>query len=75
MGKVIPINNVTKLNVPVDKVLDAGKDKLKDAILIGYTKDDMEYFACTMSEPQEILWLIERFKYLLLDNASLEDEE
>ena len=73
MGKVIPIDGITLLKIPVDNVLEGGKDKLTDVIILGYTKDDMEYFACTFADYKDVLWLLERYKTLLLNNAEMED--
>lgn len=65
--KVIPLNCITKLGIPVDRVLEAAKGELDSVILIGYDKDGGEYFSSTIADGGEVLWLIERAKKLLLD--------
>ena len=65
-GKVIVLNNVTRLNLPVDRVLEAAKEQLEGVILIGYTKEGEEYFASTYADGGDVLCLIERFKKQLL---------
>ena len=67
MAKVIPLNNVTRLDLPVDRVLEAAKDFLDDVVILGYDKDGMEYFASNMADGGSVLWLLERLKLTLLD--------
>jgi len=67
MGKVIPMNGLTKLDLPIDRVLDDAKGELEGVILIGYDKEGEEYFASTYADGGEILWLIERLKKRLLE--------
>lgn len=66
MGDVIPLNNVTRLDLPVDRVLEAAKGELEGAILLGYTKEGEEYFSSTYADGGMVLWLIERLKQRLL---------
>ncbi len=66
MGKVILMNGITKLDLPIDRVLDSAKGELEGVILIGYDKEGEEYFASTYADGGDILWLIERLKKRLL---------
>lgn len=66
MGKVIPLGCVTKLDIPVDRVLDSAKDNLNSVVLMGYDKEGELYFASTMADGGEVLWLIEQLKLQLL---------
>lgn len=67
MGKVIPIGCITKLDLPIDMVLDAAKGKLDSVVLAGYDKEGELYFASTMADGGEVLWLIEQLKMKLLN--------
>ena len=67
MGKVIPLGNVTRLDLPVDKVLEAAKESLEGVVLIGYDKDGELYFASTFADGAEVLWLMENCKKKLLE--------
>ena len=67
MGKVIPIGGITKLDLPVDKVLEAAKGELEGAVIMGYTKDGDLYFASTYADGGEVLWLLENCKKKLLE--------
>ena len=65
-AKIIPLGNVTRLDLPVDRVLDAAKDRLDSVVIMGYDKDGEEYFASTMADGGEVLWLMERLRIKLL---------
>ena len=67
MGEVIQLNGVTRLNLPVDTVLDGAKGNLEGVVLIGYDKDGEEYFASTYADGGEVLWLIKRLEKKLLE--------
>ena len=69
MTNVIPLGCVTKLDLPVDRVLEASKDKLEGVIIIGYDKDGDEYFASTYADGGDVLWLLERCKKSLLKQS------
>lgn len=66
MGKVIPLNNVTKLDLPVDRVLESAKDQLEGVVLMGYDKEGEFYFASTYADGGDVLWLLENMKKKLL---------
>jgi hypothetical protein len=66
MDNVIPLNNITKLDLPVDRVLNGAKERLEGVVLIGYDKDGDEYFASTYADGGKVLWLLERTKKALL---------
>ena len=66
MGKVIPLNNVTRLDLPVDRVLDAAKDELQSVVLMGYKNDGSLYFSSTVADGGDVLWLMEQCKLALL---------
>lgn len=72
MAKIIKFTGITKLDLPVDTVLDGAKDQLEGVIIIGYTKDGDEYFASTYADGGTALWLIEKCKINLM--SALSDE-
>lgn len=65
-SNVVPIGGVTKLDLPVETILEGAKDVLKSAILIGYDEGGEEYFASTFADGGDVLWLLERCKQRLL---------
>lgn len=67
MGEVVPIGCVTRLDLPPDRILDAAKDELESVILIGYTKGGEEYFASSIADGGDVLWLLEKCKQALFE--------
>ena len=61
------MSNVTRLNLPVDRILEGAIGKMESLIIIGYTKEGNEYFASTYSDGGDVLWLLERCKLKLLN--------
>lgn len=70
MAKVLPLNCVTRLDLPVDRVLEGAKKQLEGVVLLGYTKDGEQYFASTYADGGEVLWLLEQCKLSLLKGSS-----
>ena len=67
MGDVITLGNVTKLDLPVDRVLEGAKDQLEGVVLLGYDKEGEFYFASTYADGGNVLWLLESMKKQLLN--------
>ena len=75
MSNVIPLGCITKLDQPVDRVLEEAKEQLTGVIILGWTHDGAAYFASTMADGGEVIWLLEKCKKDLLDTAEeLENE-
>jgi hypothetical protein len=55
---VIPLNNITRLDLPPDRILDGAKGELDGLIILGYDKNGEEYFASTYADGGEVLWLL-----------------
>ena len=66
MGKVIPLNNITRLDLPADRILEAAKETVEGVVIMGYTKDGEEYFASSYADGGIVLWLLERLKAQLI---------
>ena len=66
MSNVIPLNNVTRLDLPPDRVLDGAKGQLEGLVILGYDKDGEQYFASTYADGGDVLWLLEKCKQALL---------
>ena len=67
MDNVIPLNNITNLDLPPDRVLDAAKGKLENFVIMGWDNDGELYFASTFSDGGNVLWIMEKAKQALLD--------
>lgn len=65
MGDVIDFNGSTIGDVPVEQVLDSAKD-LESVLILGWTKDDVLFASCSFGAVPDILFLIEKFKAVIL---------
>lgn len=67
MGKVILYTGITKLDLPVDRILENNIGKgLESIVIMGYDADGQEIFASSIDDGSTVLWLIERCKLKLL---------
>ncbi len=57
---------ITYLDIPPDRILDQAKGQLESVVVIGYTKDGEEYFASSVADGAEVLWVMERNRLKLL---------
>lgn len=64
---VVNLNNITKLDLPADRILESAIGELETAIVIGYDKEGKEYFASSVADGGTVVWLIERLKKMLLE--------
>lgn len=68
MGEVIPLGNITRLDLPTERVLEEAKGRCKRGVLIlGWDDDDTLYFASSIADGGEVLWLMEKAKQALLE--------
>lgn len=66
---VVPFTGGTYGDIETDVVLDSAKGKLQSLVMIGTTSDDELYFASSMGDAKEILWLIKLIEAELLDRG------
>ena len=70
---VVPLGNVTSLDLPTDMVLEAAKGECSDGVIvIGYDSEGGEYFASSIADGGTVLWLLERMKLQLLQTVDAE---
>jgi len=76
MGEVVELGNVTKLDIPPERILNkAFEAGLTEVIIIGYAKDGDFYFASSQADGGDVLWLLEMVKRKLIDVAlQMEDQ-
>jgi len=65
--KIIPLNTITTLDIPVDRIIDAAKDELDSVIVIGWDKHEEFYFASSLADGGDCLWLLEMAKKKLME--------
>lgn len=69
MTNVVTLSVPTKLDLPADRILQSAvAADLECAIVIGRTKDGVEYFASSLADGGDVLWLMERFKLQLVSS-------
>ena len=66
ISNVINLDLVTRLNLPANRVLEAAIDKLDRVVIMGYDNDGDFYFASSIADGGEVLWLTEAMKQHLL---------
>lgn len=65
--KIIPLGNITRLDLPTERVLDQVKGHCSDGVVvIGFDDDGEFYFASSIADGGEVLWLLEQAKLKLL---------
>lgn len=60
------LQNVTQLDLPPDRLLEAALGKLEGVVIVGYDKQGAEYFASSYADGGDVLWLLEKAKLKLL---------
>lgn len=64
--KIHILETITRLDLPVARVLDKAKEELEDAVVIGWDKEGDFYFASTKADGGDVLWLLELAKKNLM---------
>ena len=67
MAKVIQLNNITLLDLPPDRILENAIGAMDSVVIMGYDLEGNEYFASSISDGSDVLWLLERCKQKLLN--------
>jgi len=67
MGDVVILDCITTLDLPADRILENTIGMLDKVVILGYDKDGREYFASSIADGGEVIWLIEKMKKKLLE--------
>lgn len=66
--KVIPFGGITRLDLPVDRILDGAKEwGAQSVVVIGRDGDGEFAFASSAADGGEVLWLLEKAKLELIE--------
>ena len=65
MADILKFTGETMGDIPVESVLDGARG-LTSVLVMGWTKDDEFYGASSTGDAKELLWLVEKFKSLVL---------
>ncbi len=75
MGKVVVLDCITSLDIPVERVLEqAAEAKLTEVTVVGYTEDGDFYFGSTQADGGDVLWALEKAKLDLLRVGEDDDD-
>lgn len=68
MSNVIPLGNITQLDLPTDRVLEESKGHCSEGVVVlGFDDDGEMYFASSVADGGEVLWLMELARKALLE--------
>lgn len=67
--KITKLQTTTFLDLPVNAVLEGAVDRITNVVIMGYDKDGDYYFASSIAEGPDILWLLEQYKKRILETA------
>ena len=67
-AEIITLGNITRLDIPVDRVLEEAKGKIEDGVIVlGWDNKGEPYFASSIAPGGTVLWLLEKAKKALLE--------
>ena len=70
MSNVVILPVITRLDIPAERILNGAiEEDLESAVVVGRTRDGDIYFASSLADGPETLWLIEKIKAALLSEA------
>ena len=70
MRNVINLPCITRLNLPPERILEAaGNADLESVVVMGWAKDGEAYFASSLADGGNVMWLMELCKQRLLKIA------
>lgn len=72
---VVRFPGVTLLDLDPDVILKEAMGVLDKVLIIGYTKDDEEFFSASFADGPTAVWLMERMKLMLLNIVDELDDD
>ena len=67
MTNVVDSPGISTLDMQPERILEKALNaKLTDVVVIGYDREGNEWFASSIADGAEVLWLLERLKLQLL---------
>lgn len=72
---VVRFPGVTLLDIDPDVILKEAMGTLDKVLILGYTKEDDEFFASSFADGPTAVWMMERFKLQLLNIVDEDDDE
>ena len=70
-AQVLRWKGITRHDLPVERILEGANEAgLKAIVILGYDGDGDEYFASSIADGADVLWLLERLKLQLLTTGA-----
>ncbi len=67
-AQIIPLGNITTLDLPTDRVLEGAKGHCTDGVVVlGFDDDGQLYFSSSIADGGSVIWLLEMAKKALLE--------
>jgi hypothetical protein len=67
MSNVVNLSTITTLDIPPERVLNAALEAdLSEVVIMGRDRDGNEYFASSIADGGDVVWLAERIKLKLI---------
>ena len=67
MSNVVVLGGITKLDIPPERVLSAALEaELSEVVIMGRDQEGNEYFASSIADGADVIWLAERMKLKLI---------
>ena len=73
-GKILPFTGDTTEDIDADTVLENNIGEFECVVMIGYTKFGSERLVSSTGDSALMVWLLERAKKLILEQADLDEE-
>jgi len=68
MDNVVILPVVTRLDIPVERILSAAKEaEMSEVVIIGFDKDGDFYFSASKADAGDVIWCLEMAKKKLLE--------
>ena len=67
MGTITNLNCITRLDLPVERILNGiDANELDSIVVLGWDKEGQFYFASSLADGAEVNWLLDKGKQKLL---------
>lgn len=67
IDNVVIWNGITKHDLPPDRILEGARGKLKSVVVLGWDEEGCVYFASSMADGGDVMWLMEWAKRAMLE--------
>jgi hypothetical protein len=67
MADIIPFKKGDEPKTVDDIIQELAEEGVTDLVVLGYDRDGMEYFTATIEDGSEVVWLLNRLIYIIMD--------